>query len=323
MCKVSIIIPIYNQSHLLREAIESVLKQRFSDFEILVVDDGSTDQTESTVQSFSDPRIRYFHISNGGPSGARNYELQKAKGEFISFLDDDHMYKPSFLEIMVGELQKFPKYGLAYCQYKTIHTNGIKQKDPGTKEYFTGRLLKDSNGRFPCIILPSIIYRHSILKDTFYDELLKDTDDFDFNLRLATKALFLYVPRELVYRRITKNGVSQNATKDFSVNSILAPERFYNHFNDPQVIPPKLIKNLIARECRAQFRRHYHSGNRKAALQIIRFLMKYFPFHQRYYRKWFVTLFLSRKKDTMPDWKMPKSLPPYIVALGKKIQYSV
>src|SRR5947207_15233453 len=86
---VSVIIPSYNRANILGETLDSVLAQSYTEFEAIVVDDGSTDRTPDVVAEYTDPRVRYFYKPNGGLSSARNFGLQLANGEFIAFLDSD------------------------------------------------------------------------------------------------------------------------------------------------------------------------------------------------------------------------------------------
>lgn len=96
---VSVVIPTYNRAHLVGRAIQSVLNQTYQDFEIIVVDDGSTDNTEEVVKSFNDPRIRYIrHDQNRGGSAARNTGIKMARGEYIAFQDSDDEWLPEKLE---------------------------------------------------------------------------------------------------------------------------------------------------------------------------------------------------------------------------------
>ena len=99
MPKVSVIIPTYNRSKIVKDAICSVLDQTESDLEIIVVDDGSTDDTHSIVSGISDDRVFYFFKTNGGPAGARNLGLSKAKGEYIAFLDSDDFWPENYIEL--------------------------------------------------------------------------------------------------------------------------------------------------------------------------------------------------------------------------------
>src|SRR6476659_9169501 len=95
---VSIIIPTYNRGYILPVAIQSVLTQTNGSWELLVVDDGSTDDTEKAIETFQDSRIRYFKQENRGQAVARNAGLEKAKGDWIAFLDSDNELLPDFID---------------------------------------------------------------------------------------------------------------------------------------------------------------------------------------------------------------------------------
>jgi glycosyltransferase involved in cell wall biosynthesis len=114
---VSIIIPTYNRAHLVAEAIESALDQTNSDFELIVVDDGSTDNTEEIVRSFRDDRLKYVKQSNQGVSAARNTGIATAKGEFIAFLDHDDLFLPEKVSVQLARIRHDPKVGLVYSTY--------------------------------------------------------------------------------------------------------------------------------------------------------------------------------------------------------------
>lgn len=103
---ISVIIPVYNAQKVLSEAIESVLNQSYRNFELLLIDDGSTDASPSICDSFAskDHRVRVIHKKNGGVSSARNCGLDAAKGEFISFVDNDDLLYPDFLGTMVNSI---------------------------------------------------------------------------------------------------------------------------------------------------------------------------------------------------------------------------
>ena len=94
----SIIIPTYNRANLIGKAIDSVLAQTYHNWELIIIDDGSTDNTRDVVRSYNDNRIKYFYQENRGRSAARNYGIDISKGDYISFLDDDDYYLENFLE---------------------------------------------------------------------------------------------------------------------------------------------------------------------------------------------------------------------------------
>lgn len=112
--KFSVIIPVYNRTDLLKRAVGSVLRQDFGDFEVLVVDDGSVDDIRSIVEGFSDARVHYFRQANQGASAARNTGIDRARGEFVAFLDSDDIYLPHHLATMHAILEDAPA-AVAYC----------------------------------------------------------------------------------------------------------------------------------------------------------------------------------------------------------------
>jgi glycosyltransferase involved in cell wall biosynthesis len=113
---VSVIIPAYNQGHYLGEAIQSVLSQTYQDFEVLVIDDGSTDNTAEIARSFSDPRIQYIYQDNRGLSGARNTGIRHARGEYLTYLDSDDQFLPEKLELLTPNLKPTLELGLVAGQ---------------------------------------------------------------------------------------------------------------------------------------------------------------------------------------------------------------
>ena len=106
----SVVIPIYNKENFIESTLRSVLNQSFLDFELILVNDGSTDQSEAKIKQFSDERIRYYVIENGGASKARNFGIEKAAAPFITFIDADDFWYPNFLEEMVSSIGKFPNH---------------------------------------------------------------------------------------------------------------------------------------------------------------------------------------------------------------------
>src|SRR4030095_11695480 len=112
MPTVSVIIPAYNQSRYLGQAIRSVLAQTYASFEIIVVDAGSTAATRKVAPAFADARVRYVHQANRGLSAARNTGIRRARGELLTFLDSDDLFLEHKLETLVGALEKNPALGL-------------------------------------------------------------------------------------------------------------------------------------------------------------------------------------------------------------------
>ena len=141
--KVSVVIPTYNRARLVTEALHSVLSQPFDDMEVLVVDDGSTDDTLSALARFTDSRLRVIHQANQGISGARNTGVREARGEYIAMLDSDDRWRPSVLPRLVAALDAHPDAVLVYGRAQAMDAYGFPLPQmKGTAEAFPGQTLR-------------------------------------------------------------------------------------------------------------------------------------------------------------------------------------
>ena len=138
MPKISVIVPTYNRTRFLPISIKSILAQTFEDYEIIIVDDGSTDDTSTVVRSFSDSRIKYIRQSNAGQAAARNTGLSHAAGEYIGFLDDDDLYVPSALQVLSTCLDKHPDIGMVSGGWFAIDEHGVRIRERRPWETYTG-----------------------------------------------------------------------------------------------------------------------------------------------------------------------------------------
>jgi glycosyltransferase involved in cell wall biosynthesis len=188
----SVVVPAYNTGVMIETGIRSVFLQSRDDFELIIVDDGSTDDTVERVQPFlADPRVRLIQQSNGGASAARNTGLKIARGEFITMLDSDDLLFPEYLQVMGSALERTPDAGLAYTDAHVLdhQTGKIRrttmmkyQRPPGVPpadaaQFF--RLLLDRN-----FICPAATLRHSVLESIGgFDERLSHAEDWELWLR--------------------------------------------------------------------------------------------------------------------------------------------
>jgi glycosyltransferase involved in cell wall biosynthesis len=123
MPRVSVVIPAYNRAHFLPEVVESALAQTYRDFEVIVIDDGSTDNTPEVASRFP-PAVRYYRQENQGLSAVRNKGIELARGEYIIFLDSDDVLLKDALEKSVLFLDQHPEAGFCHGQFCTIDVNG-------------------------------------------------------------------------------------------------------------------------------------------------------------------------------------------------------
>lgn len=199
---VSVIIPTYNRAHLIRKSLESVLNQTFDDFEIIVFDDGSTDDTEKVVKQFTDERIRCLrHEQNRGAAAARNTGIRAARGDYIAFLDSDDEWLPHKLAKQLTALQSAPASVGASCT-ASYHIFGqrVKKHVPVLSGTWLRTLL------WGCDLNPgaTLLVSRRVLDDVgLLDETLPRYEDWDWLIRCVKKydLLLLEQPLARVYRR--------------------------------------------------------------------------------------------------------------------------
>jgi glycosyltransferase involved in cell wall biosynthesis len=183
MATISVIIPAYNQGHYLGEAIQSVLDQTYPDFEVIVVDDGSTDKTAQVACSFSDPRVRYIHQENRGLPAARNTGILRSSGEYLTFLDSDDLFVADKLETLLNAMQRDPELGFVAGQAVLIDENALplgKVFDTPLPENPAHLLLWN-----PLHVCSVLLRRDWQQKVGLFDESLQAYEDWDMWLRLA------------------------------------------------------------------------------------------------------------------------------------------
>lgn len=193
---VSVIIPTYNRAGLVGRAIESVLGQTYQEVEMLLVDDGSTDDTGVVVKGFTDPRIVYIrHRANRGGAAARNTGLRAARGEFIAFLDSDDRWLPEKLERQLDALRLALQCGVAYCAFVKTGSAGARLVENKNGDELEKLLLQ----RQFVITLSTVVVRRELLNAVGgFDELLPSCQDTDLFIRLLPLTGFVYVPEPLV-----------------------------------------------------------------------------------------------------------------------------
>ena len=315
MPKVSVIIPTYNRSSLVKDAICSVLAQTEPDLEVIVVDDGSTDDTHRVVESLSDSRVSYFYKVNGGVASARNFGLSKAKGEYLAFLDHDDLWPPDYLEVMVSHLENNAEFGAAYSPITVVYPDGRKVKSYKKPEGKSGQITLDLFKHGFVWTSAALICRE-VLENFAFDESLKRSyEDGDFFLRLSTRAQFLFVKD---VEAIKRNHMENFSTKvGVLPTRILVLERFYFKLGGDKVIPAKIARRKLSHSCRKVAEERHYEGNRSAAITLYKRAIKYWPLDLRLYLGLAQALLLAKKKDQMPNWQMPELLSEILVRRGR------
>lgn len=213
--KVSVVVPAYNVSSYIRAALTSLESQTFPEFEVLVVDDGSTDNTAAIVKEFCqrDSRFQLLQKPNGGLSSARNYGIRYARGEYIALLDGDDVYHSDKLANHVTRLDKEADVGVVYSASRTIRDDGrptflTLSGKPVHSHPLLALLCKNFVGHGS-----NAVFRRCLMDEVGeFDEELRSWEDVDFWLRIAAtqKWRFYREKRILCYYRVRPSGLSFN-----------------------------------------------------------------------------------------------------------------
>jgi glycosyltransferase involved in cell wall biosynthesis len=213
MPQVSVVIPAYNSARYVREAIQSVLSQTYSKFEVVVVDDGSTDDTESAVRSFGD-RVTYVRQDNKGAGAARNEGIKKSEAPYVAFLDSDDLWLPGKLAEQIPLLEQDPEIGLVYSDWAVVPQQGETEQShlrnlPATSGYVFDALVQCG-----FILTSGTVVRRSCLDDVgIFDETLAIAQDYDLWLRIAYRWKVTLVNKPLVIKREWNGNLSSNLRK--------------------------------------------------------------------------------------------------------------
>lgn len=203
MVKVSIIIPVYNGERYVSEAIDSVLNQTYKDFEIIVIDDGSKDDTLNILMRYVE-KIKWKTQENKGQASAINKGIKMAKGKYIAYLDADDVCLPERFENQVKYLDEHPDVGLVYADFYQTDENGkirrtVKSRPPDNFVL----LQEDYIGRSTCM------HKRECLDEVgLFDESITGDDDWDMWIRISEKFRMGYIDKPLVKYRVHKENIS-------------------------------------------------------------------------------------------------------------------
>ena len=213
MALISIIIPVFNGEQTIRETINSVLAQTFKDFELIIIDDGSKDQTLKVVRSINDARIKVFSYPNANQAVSRNRGLSHAVGDFIAFLDADDLWTPDKLKVQLQALKENPQAALVYSWTNLIDEFGQFLR-PGCLISAAGNVYKKllltnflENGSNP------LIRRQALETVGGFEAALTPAEDWDMYLRLAVHYPFVVVPSPQILYRVSNKSASTNVSR--------------------------------------------------------------------------------------------------------------
>jgi len=276
---VSVIIPTYNRAHLIGRAIKSVLNQTYQDFELIIIDDGSTDDTEDIIRQFQekDKRIKYVkHDKNKGGSAARNTGIKAAKGEYIAFLDSDDEW---LLEKLKRQMKVFKntssEIGVVYTGIISINEisedTNIQYNIPKKRGWIYEDLLAEN-----CVGTTStvLIKKKCFEKSGLFDESLPGCQDWEMWIRIAKEYQFNFIKDPLIRYHIHNNRITMDLE-----NKIKAKTIVINKFSEEFVLRQK----IYSQHCFTRGNLYCKIGNIKKGREEFLKAIKLYPFNLKYF----------------------------------------
>jgi len=275
--KISIVIPVYNGGRFIADAVNSVLEQTYDDYEIIVVNDGSTDDTEELLKPYMD-RIIYIKTGNSGVSSARNTGIMNARGTYVAFLDQDDLFHPERLSVTVDYLDAHPDAGMVYTSARRMLMDGTLLPDKDLPGY--------SGDIFPqlfekCFIAPSmVVCKKDVLVDVgmFAKELSSEGEDYNLFLDISSRYHVGYISQRLLTYRLHPDNTSKSKEEvaPFRYEQILL--RYADHLRKNYRMGWWVYRRRMSKVYREQAKIFLGQGNRNDALRCLKRSITMFPF---------------------------------------------
>lgn len=228
MSKVSIIVPTYNRAGMVSKAIQSALVQPLEKLEVIVVDDGSTDNTRQVVSQIRDARLKYIYQDNQGPSAAFNRGIAESSGDFINILGSDDWFLPGGLVPLLEKLEANPKVGLAAGGYHEIDEAGLLIREHQPWVQHPDLNVKTWLYACPVLLQAALIRREWFERVPWFDENIRGGIDYDFLLHLAYAGCrMVWVEKSIFYYLYHSGGMTKNNLLQRRKQSFYSLEKFF------------------------------------------------------------------------------------------------
>jgi glycosyltransferase involved in cell wall biosynthesis len=277
MSEISIIIPAYNAQKTIQKTIESVLNQTVQDFEIIVVNDGSTDSTLDAVSQIHDPRIQVFSYPNSGAANTRNQGFEHSSGKYIAFLDADDLWANNKLELQLKALQNNPESAVAYSWTDYIDESGEFLR-PGTHVTKNGNV-------YPALLVQNFLESGSnplIRREAFaevggFDPSLLGGQDTDLYIRLAARYPFIGVPVVQIFYRLSADSITSQVIRHEKQCVAVIEKAFLQAPSSLQYLKPQSLMGLYKYLIFRSFQGYPSPENGRAAIQFLYHYIQYDP----------------------------------------------
>lgn len=296
---VSVIIPAYNGEEYINEAIDSALEQQNVALEVIVVDDGSSDQTVKRVAQYGE-RVRLLQKKNGGVASARNVGVAHAKGRFVALLDQDDRYLPDKIAAQVSAMSEQPDAVLCHANIRMIDAQGSLMQGghlghPTDKAMPSGLVLKrlfHANFLLACTVL---MRREAVLAVGGFNERLWGVDDYELWLKLAVLGPIVYLNRVVSEYRWHESNTSRDEFR-MALGRLLAREEFLREMPQAwRILGSSTIRETIAKRAAEFAYPLYTGGYPSQARVLLRKGLRYLPLSRWLWKMYFAS-FLPRNR---------------------------
>lgn len=288
---VSIILPTYNCAAFLHYSIGSILLQTYDSYEIIVIDDGSTDNTKKILNPFIQ-RIKYIRSEqNKGLPTARNIGIRSALGKYIAFIDADDIWLPEKLQTDIEYFKTHSELSMVYSKHVNIDEKGRVLDEASKRRLPSGNVFAELFSEQNFIITSSVVVRKEVFETTgLFDEQLFNCQDWDMWLRIAFYFKVGGINTPLVKYRHNPHSLSKNRNNVLKYQKIII-DKTYNNFKDKENgIDEKLYKKRLASHYAKVGRYYLRIGDKSLASENFRLSLTYDPFNFRtlryYFRLW-------------------------------------
>lgn len=227
--KLSVVLPVYNAGNYLKNAIDSILNQTFTDFEVLIINDKSTDNSKQIIIDYikNDTRIHFIdNPKNMGPAATRNIGLELSKGEFIALMDADDIANPTRFEKQLAIFNEHPEIGVCASWFTIFGKKNEVIKHPILHKNIKIEMLKGC-----CVGNPTAMIRKNSLQNIRYNPTYNCSEDYDLWSRLITKTQFYTIPESLLNYRWHETNISQTKIKEEIKNNIKIKTQMLSQFD--------------------------------------------------------------------------------------------
>ena len=262
MSLVSVVIPTFNRRDYITTALDSVLAQTYKDYEIVIIDDGSSDDTKEVLKPYQDD-IRYFYQENRGISGARNRGIRESRGDYIALLDSDDYWLPEKLKCQTDRIKEEPECGMVATRCSSIAPDGTfrKKNRPGKSGWILNDIFKANFIRTSS----ALITRKCFDTVGLFDESLPEGEEYDLWLRIAKQYPIVFINEPLTVYTDNPHGVSTDSLAGRLIRLKVLEKEYLR-----KSIPSQLYKKRMSRNYHYVGRHYLRRGKKSEGKQYLR-----------------------------------------------------